>query len=237
MTIVFRAQDEPADTRIDHWLKVVDETLGPVKLRPPSAEHQPQQLLVGDVGAVRVAETTVGWVGTSGRCEAARTPRLISRSDPGSYKVDVVTGGRMVVQQDGREAELRPGDLTLLDLSRPGRWATSAERSVSVVFPRSLLPLRPADAAGLTAVRIPGDRGAGALVSSVAAQLPGRLDQLDGADGARLGTTMVDLLAVALAGHAGRARARDAGRRRPSTSAPRAAGCTGRTRPRPGWHR
>jgi len=70
---------------------------------------------------------------------------------------------------------------------------------VAVMFPRALLPLRPDEVAQLTAVRIPGDQGTAALVSSLARQAAGRLDDYDPAEGARLGTAMVDLLTVALA--------------------------------------
>lgn len=68
---------------------------------------------------------------------------------------------------------------------------------VAVVFPRTSFPLSPDDAARLTAVRVAGDGDAGALVSSLAAALPGHED--DGASGIRLGTAVLDLLAAALA--------------------------------------
>jgi AraC-binding-like domain len=110
-----------------------------------------------------------------------------------------------LVAQDGRQAALAPGDLTLVDLSRPARWRMSAMRVVAVVFPRALLPLRPGEVAGLTAVRFPGDEGTGALVSSLARQLVRRLDDWAVADGARLGTAVLDLLTVALAARLDRA--------------------------------
>src|SRR4029453_4961462 len=98
-------------------------------------------------------------------------------------KIDVLARGRGVVAQDGREASLGPGDFSFVDLSRPAHWAMSAMRMVAVVFPRALLPLRPDEVAGLAAVRFPGDRGTGALVSSLARQLVRSLD--DGGTGDR----------------------------------------------------
>jgi AraC-like DNA-binding protein len=73
-------------------------------------------------------------------------------------------------------------------------------RCVAVVFPRSLLALRGDELARLAAVRIPGDRGAGALISSLARQLPEHLDGCNESAGARLGSAVLDLLMVALAG-------------------------------------
>jgi AraC-like DNA-binding protein len=199
MSTVFRARDEPVATRLDYWLHAVDQTFGPVSVRPPADARLPVQLVVGDVGAVRVAETTISRAISNERCQATRTPRLISRSDAEQYRIDVAVRGHMGVEQDGRRSSLQSGDFHLVDLSRPARWVSSAERWVAVTFPRALLPLRRDEVARLTAVRIPGDQGTGALVSSFARQLAGRLDDFGASDGARLGTTMVDLLTVALA--------------------------------------
>jgi AraC-like DNA-binding protein len=105
----------------------------------------------------------------------------------------------VVVAQDGREALLGSGDFALVDLSRPVQWTTPGMQTVAEVFPRALLPLRPDQLAGLTAVRFPGDQGTGALVSSLARQLVRRLDDWGAVDGARLGGAVLDLFAVALA--------------------------------------
>jgi AraC-like DNA-binding protein len=192
MTRLLRAADVPVASRADYWRHVVGETLGPLEVRPTGLDGR-DQLLLGDAGAVRVAELTAGRSGG-----ASRTARHIRRSDLDVCKVDVLARGHGVVAQDGREAPLGPGDMAFVDLSRPVRWTMSAMRVVAVVFPRALLPLPPGEVAGLTAVRIPGDRGSGALMSSLARQLVRHLDD-DAAAGARLGTAVLDLLTVALA--------------------------------------
>jgi AraC-like DNA-binding protein len=129
------------------------------------------------------------------------SPRLIRQSDPDPerYRVDLLVRGQLVVEQAGREADLGPGDFAVVDWSRPARWATASEQAVSVMFPRALLPLPGDEVARLVGVRIPGDRGAGALFSSFARQVVAHLDDYGVGDGARLGTTMVDLLTAALA--------------------------------------
>jgi AraC-like DNA-binding protein len=190
----FRAGDEPAASRRDYWQHVVSAAIGPVELEISGALDRRDQLVVGSVGAVRVGALTAGK--SSG---ASRTRRHIRSSDPDVCKIDVVAGGSGVIEQDGRQARLRDGDLTFVDLSRPAYWRMSAQRVVAVVFPRSLLPLHPDELARLTAVGIPGDRGTGALVSSLARQLVGHVDDCGGTEAARLGTAVLDLLAVALA--------------------------------------
>lgn len=203
MTVVFQAShDEPTPSRLEHWLHVVDETFGPTHLRPPGGAHTPEQLVVGDLGAVRISELRIAWQApTAERCRGARTPKLIRQSDPDpeQYRVDLLVRGQLVVEQAGQEAALGPGDFAITDWSRPARWATATQRAVSLMFPRALLPLPHDEVARLGGVRIPGDHGAGALFSSLARQVVAHLDDYGPADGARLGTTLVDLLAAALA--------------------------------------
>jgi AraC-like DNA-binding protein len=203
MTVVFQASDDqPISSRLERWRQAVDQTFGPALLRPPSRTHVPQQLVVGDVGAVQVSELRIAYPTPSpDRCRAARTPRLIRQSDPDPerYRVDLLVRGQMVVEQAGREAALEAGDFTVVDWSRPARWATASERSLSLMFPRALLALPHDQVARLGGVRISGRRGAGALFSSFARQVVAHLDDYGVADGARLGTTMVDLLTAALA--------------------------------------
>ncbi|HEV2920972.1 MAG TPA: hypothetical protein VG673_17280, partial [Actinomycetota bacterium] len=145
MTVVFQAShDEPTPSRLEHWLHVVDETFGPTHLRPPGGAHTPEQLVVGDLGAVRISELRIAWQApTAERCRGARTPKLIRQSDPDpeQYRVDLLVRGQLVVEQAGQEAALGPGDFAITDWSRPARWATATQRAVSLMFPRALLPL------------------------------------------------------------------------------------------------
>ena len=117
MSVLVRAGDVPVASRMDYWQHVVDTTLGPLEVqRPPGGLDGRDQLIVGDAGAVRVAELTSGQPGG-----ASRTAEHVRRSDLDVCKIDVLASGRGVVAQDGRQAALAPGDLTLVDLSRPAR--------------------------------------------------------------------------------------------------------------------
>ncbi len=153
----------------------------------------PGQLAAGDrlrlatVGALTVADVT-----TNG----TRTAR--HRGSSADCKIDVLITGHGIVEQDGRAAHLRAGDLALVDLSRPARWAMASMRMVAVAFPRPLLPLPPD---GLTGVRIAGDRGAGALVSALAGRLMAHVEDCGPAEGARLGSALLDLVTIALVSH------------------------------------
>jgi AraC-like DNA-binding protein len=195
MTVVHTGEDLPVAERADYWRHVIGETIVP--LDPIGF---PDRVVAGGVGAIRVGEMTA-----SGRGGARRTATNIRRSDPELYKIDVLAAGRGVIEQGGRQVALEPGDFTLVDLSRPARWNMDAARVVAVMFPASLLPLRRDEAARVTAVRIRGDRGAGALVSSLARQLVDHLDDYAASDGTRVGTAVLDLLGAGLAARLDRA--------------------------------
>jgi AraC-like DNA-binding protein len=195
VTVVHTADDVPVAARSDYWRHVIGETIVPL-----DPIEYPDRLVAGEVGAIRVGEMTAR--GTGG---AKRTAMHIRRSDPELFKIDVLAAGRGVIEQGGRSVALEPGDFTLVDLSRPAHWMMDSARVVAVTFPAALLPLRRDEAARVTAVRIRGDRGPGALVSSLARQLVHHLDDYGGAEGTRLGTAVLDLLGAGLAARLDRA--------------------------------
>jgi AraC-like DNA-binding protein len=209
MTVVLRADTEPVRSRMDYWRHVVGDSLQPVDMRLDGGPDFHARLLTGELGAVEVVEVTTADPG-----EALRTRRLIRRSDADRYAVDVLVRGSAVIEQDGRHSALGPGDLTFIDPSRPFRWTHSPHEFVSVVLPRTLLPVRRDELRGITGTRIPGDAGVGALVSSLVRRLPGQLDSCDPATGARLGTSVADLVTVALAASLDRQREIPHGTRR-----------------------
>jgi AraC-like DNA-binding protein len=91
------------------------------------------------------------------------------------------------------------GDFFIEHSSRPSWHAHPAAQIVTVSFPRAMLPLPPNQVAKLAGMGFPGGHGVSALVSTFMRRLPRHLDDPGGATGARLGTTGVDLLTVALA--------------------------------------
>jgi AraC-like DNA-binding protein len=196
VTIVIRAEDEPVPTRLAYLRYAVRDTIVPFDVWVDAEPDFSSQIVAGTAGPLRL--TTVA----GPPLEAARTPRLIRRSDPELLKIDVQTRGRSVFEQDDREAVLRPGDLTLVNLSRPCHLAAAGDPDheiIAVQFPRTLLPLPERELARLTAVRLSGRDGVGGLVSSLAVHLNEHLDDYDPADRARLSTALTDLLVVGLA--------------------------------------
>jgi len=133
-----------------------------------------------------------------------RTPKLIRRSDPETFLVTCPIRGRVWGEQNDRYADLHVGDLSLRDSSHPylTRLAPGepAAQTVCLQFPRSLLPFPQRDLRDLVALRIPGDRGIGALSSQFLLHLARHLHEFSPADTVRLSTLTVDVLTAALAG-------------------------------------
>jgi AraC-like DNA-binding protein len=195
MSAVFKALDVPAADREEYWRHVIAGQWAPIDYRLDDPAGVDDELTVGELGAVHVAELGTG----PGRVR--RTDRHLRQvEDPDRCLVITQVRGIELVGHDDTLAELRPGDFSLLDLSRPYRCIHPVpRRSILLSFPRALLPLPRPGLARSAGVRIPGDSGTPALVSTLLRRLPGLLDDDHGVLGARLGTAALDLLAVALA--------------------------------------
>ena len=124
-----------------------------------------------------------------------RTPELIGRADKSYFKLSLMLSGTGLLIQDDREAVLQPGDLAVYDTNRPYSLVFGADfRTMVVMFPKHLVALPPEMMAQLTAVRISGHEGLGAMIVPYLTQLAGNLEQLSGATGARLTQSAMDLV-------------------------------------------
>jgi AraC-like DNA-binding protein len=193
MGITVRAHDAPTSERIDYWEHAIAGTLLPMRGRHRGAGEFRAQMVAGTVGAVRVAQTST----PQGEC--FRSPKLIRQIDPEVYQIDVVCSGEVVAEQNGRQVRLGAADIAFVDPTRPVRYLSTPSTHVSVLFPRVMLPLPAETVARLAPMHIPGDRGTGALVSTLTRQLPRHLDECLTREAVRLGSAVVDLLGTALA--------------------------------------
>jgi AraC-like DNA-binding protein len=192
ITVSFDTADAPAGRRIDYWQQAIGDTMAPLVGRHGGEFHA--SMVSGRVGPLRISEATT----PAGVC--GRTPRSIRHADRDLYQIDVIASGEVHVDHGGRQSRLTPGDLAFIDPARPVRYQTSTTTHVSILFPRGMLALRPDDVDRLTGQRVAGDRGTGALVSSLARQLPRHLDDWHSDEAVRLGTAVVDLLRVVSTG-------------------------------------
>ena len=117
----------------------------------------------------------------------------------GSVKFGLQLGGVCTVEQDGRTAVLRPGDMVLYDTDRPYRLEFPQEaRLLVLMLPGTGLELPRRAMGAVTATRLPGDEGVGALTADFLGGLSDRMHVLTGRSAARLGRSAVDLVGALL---------------------------------------
>lgn len=125
----------PAAERADYWRSCVCDQFVPLAVEPVFGQ------LRGRVAGSTLAETRLRRIrATQHRFE--RRAKDIRSGDPEVLHVLSVDLGRSLMEQDGRTAELNPGDIVLYDSSRPFRVETSGDFQYTIgLLPKRLLPL------------------------------------------------------------------------------------------------
>jgi AraC-like DNA-binding protein len=141
----------------------------------------------------------IAWMGMSTVFRADGLP-VASRVD---YWREIISKVFMPLDLRGEVGPKTPAELRTTEIGP----SFTAMRNIRVSVPKAIIPLRDRELGELTGVRIPGDRGAGALASALTRQLARSVDELPAPEAARLGTAVVDVLTVALAGRLDRASA------------------------------
>lgn len=191
---VFDTEGLPAADRWESWYDISTKSHVPTSIRVSRQDGFHGTARILDLGTVQVSTLTFSPL------TAARTAKLIRRSDPGAYQLVLPLRGRIGVAQSGRQASLGTRDLVLYDTSRPyNGWAhadtgTGTVTIIVVQIPRQCLPVRGDALDGVTAVRYPGRDGLGALLSRHLIELTRQAAWYTTADAARLATVTVDLL-------------------------------------------
>lgn len=139
-----------------------------------------------------------------------RTPQHAAHDSLASFKVSLMLAGTGLLVQDGRETLLRPGDLAVYDTQRPYTIEFDRDfRSLVVMFPQNRIEL-PAGLVGqLTAVRLGGNTGVGAIVAPFLTHLCDHIEQLEQAPGPRLAHSALDLVSTLFAAELGHSPRRD----------------------------
>ncbi|MFF8639052.1 helix-turn-helix domain-containing protein [Streptomyces pilosus] len=195
----FRTKNLPVTERFGSWHDMTTRALIPSVVRSDHEADFRASARVLDLGGVQVSALTYPSL------ETRRTTKLIRRSDSESYQLMLNLRGSHRILQGGRDTTSGPGEVTFYDTSRPWQAWASADyntvKGVMVRFPRALLPLPANKVDQLTAVRLPGRAGTGALLSGYLTQLVADATAYTAADDARLATCTLDLLTAFLAHH------------------------------------
>ncbi|MDN5795610.1 MAG: helix-turn-helix domain-containing protein [Intrasporangium sp.] len=135
-----------------------------------------------------------------------RTEELIEQVEGRYYKLSLQLAGSALLEQDGREARLRPGDLAIYDTHRPYRLSfPGPNHALVVMFPHEAVDLPRDEVARVTAARFPSDQGLGRVINPFFIELGRNLDQLRGSHASRLVRSALDLLVTMLSQELSRA--------------------------------
>src|SRR4051794_19185781 len=174
MSTLVRTDDVPAAERFSFWRTAGLDAEVPMEVFTDEEESFWARMHSGLLGAVRMS------VVTSAPYGVRRPDRLIDRSDPDLLRLLMPLPGNVhchpIVIQDGREAQLSPAQFALYDTRRPYevrpvRGTSGPIRALTMLFPRSMLPLPPADLRRVTAVPLAADRGVGTLAAQLLMRL------------------------------------------------------------------
>jgi AraC-like DNA-binding protein len=155
--LIRSTSEVPAEDAADYWSDLVCRSLVEVAARPAARERfrgQIEHFTVGEFGFSAIA---------SGPQEVCRTGRQIARGREDYAMVNIQVSGLGTAVQDGRTVVLKPGDMTVLDSTRPYRLSFADTFSQLVVqLPLRALPRRAL--AEATAVELSAN-GPGRLVA------------------------------------------------------------------------
>lgn len=201
------ATEHVATAGFEDWEERICQTFVPLRARCSNETGA----FSGGVGSDTLGSVVLADVAAS-QAVVERTPRLIRRDDPELYKFGLQVSGQSLIEQDGRQAHLRPGDLAIYDTSRPYRIAFGDDfRMTIAMFPRSLVRLPEQHMAGLTAVRLAGNTGLGSLIAPLMRGISAELNTTRPVIATHLGDAVVDLVTAAFAQQMQRSLDLDAG--------------------------
>jgi len=207
--LVFSTADVPRRNRFDYWHSVACQNVIQHDSKPrcrPEFQAELRSSALADLGLVEFSNAAMAVVHSADHAANANFDEvLICRQ----------AAGHLVLEQEGRDAFLGPGDMTLLDPCLPYRGEFSADSRLLVVkVPRRQLeahlgPLRAVTARSLRPIE--AEIG---LTSSFLAMLPSFVDSLSPSAQEAIRNQTLDLIALCL----GKA----AGEKAPSASSARA---------------
>ncbi|MGW5636046.1 AraC-like ligand-binding domain-containing protein [Streptomyces sp. NPDC003832] len=197
MKLTISTDPIPARERFSFWHEELTSSFLPVQLSP--ADDRP---FSGSISAVSLGPARVSAVLTT-PMNCLRTKRNMLGDEEPYVLVVLQVQGRTVMEQDGREACLAPGDLVLYDTTRPFRTTPvvsdgSMQEQRVLNVPQSLLGLSEADLHRFTATAIRGDYGLGAMFIPFLLALAEEAAACPPSTGARLAGHAADLLATLL---------------------------------------
>jgi AraC-like DNA-binding protein len=175
--------------RLDAWRDLIRDSFVALDIVADHAEGFTGRVRSTDLGHLNLASVE------SGTQVVTRTPHL-ARLDAEVYlQVGLLNRGSALLQQDGREAVLAPGDFAVYETDRPFSWGLKGDWELLVfTWPRASVRLHATVSQALTARCIDGSGGLGAIVGRMLRDLVSAPPELSVDGGIRLGYDISELV-------------------------------------------
>lgn len=192
--VVLSTDDLPVRRRHEWLREVIGREYADVEITPAQDERLFNEMTIYPWRDLRLSAIR------SNAIAIERLPKEPTKIDQDAYLAVVLLSGEYFLQQDGREAALRPGDMAIYDATRPHRIFCPGRFSKLIVsIPRSKLRERLAGVERCSALPIAGDRGVGAVTASLIRSCAEQAHELSSEQFAALSEHCFDLLTLALA--------------------------------------
>jgi AraC family transcriptional regulator, positive regulator of tynA and feaB len=184
----------PPSERIGSLRDIICREYANVEVVTPSRQTLSQDLTIYPWDNLRLSVVTCNGV------VLERLPRAPQLASQDVYFAVVLLSGDYALEQDGKEAVLQPGDMTIYDATRPHRVQCPKDFGKLILsIPRPLLRARMARVEHCTALKISGAGGIGAETSEFLRAASQQADKLTAQDISTLADHALDLLTLAVA--------------------------------------
>lgn len=199
------ASVHPRD-RFDYWHEVACRSMVPFECRPRDRTG-----FEGEITTLPFAGAVLT-ISSNNGVTTWRTARQIAQSKDSIFICTQISGSTRI-SQNGRDALLQSGDLTLVDNAAPSGFVSSiGSKKLVIELDRRSFEARLGRIAQWTTRCIDGSGGAGVLVSNFIQLLPAQLSLLSDTAQSQISHQLIDLMALALTESDGNATARSSGR-------------------------
>jgi AraC family transcriptional regulator, positive regulator of tynA and feaB len=193
MQTLFSTDGLPLRDSFRRWREIVSDHLMSVELQKIGEGPFSAKLERADVGALAITHAAHGAMRTASRQQAIR-----KQDGPDTLFVVLKRAGCSVIQQNGREARTRAGDLVVVD-RQPLVEMTGADSRWILDVPRERLERVLGPARLYTAMTVGADLPSATLATTFFHELLSVRDRLDADAAARMVAIGVDLIVASLA--------------------------------------
>jgi AraC-like DNA-binding protein len=194
MRKLFSTADVHPRDRFDYWYDAACREITIHDSVPENRLAFEAELQMGSLAEIRLLNVK------SSPMQVAHTTRHIGRATDDELLVCRQLSGQATFEQNGREAMLEAGDVTLLDPLLPYTGNFSALQDLLVLkVPRLALEARVGKSSQMVACAIKASEAEGGLTSSFLAMLPGYADRMQPPAAETVSTQTLDLIALSFA--------------------------------------